>query len=94
MTALLSVPFYINDVVPAPSSYGTEDDVSGRNLEDLLTARCLVHGVLERLLRYSGAMNTRDIFDHDNPTLRLDDHDILPAEYSIQKELITADMLG
>lgn len=55
--------------------------------------RYLVNCVLERLLQYSGATSTRYMFDHDNPILRLDDHDILPAEFFVQKELITADML-
>lgn len=56
--------------------------------------RYLVHCVLERLLQYSGATSTRYMFDHDNPILRLDDHDILPAEFFVQKELITGDMIG
>lgn len=56
--------------------------------------RYLVHCILERLLQYRGATSTRYMFDHDNPILRLDDYDTLPAEFFVQKELITADMLG
>lgn len=55
--------------------------------------RYIVHCVLERLLQYSGEKDTRYMSDHDNPILRLNDHDILPAEFFIQKELVTADML-
>lgn len=53
----------------------------------------IVYCVLERLHQYRTS-NIKYMYDDDNPILRLDDHDILPSEFFIQKELITWDMLG
>ena len=55
--------------------------------------RYIVCCVCRRLLRYSKILSTRYMYDDGNPILRLGDHDILPAEFFVQKEYITEDML-
>ena len=51
----------------------------------------LVSKICQRLLMYSGHKQT--LFDCDNPIIRVTDDSILPANYVVNREIITLDMI-
>lgn len=52
----------------------------------------LLRQVLNRLYEYSTS-ESKYMFDHDNPIIRLSDYDVMQEEYFISKEKITLEML-
>ena len=54
--------------------------------------RYLIRCVLQRLAQYQ-TRNLRNMFDHDNPILRLGDDYTVPSQYYVAREEITLDML-
>lgn len=61
-------------------------------LEKLDKQRYLLNQVLHRLYEYS-IRESRYMFDHDNPIIRLLDYDVMQEEYFVSKEEITLEML-
>ena len=51
----------------------------------------LLNQVAYRLYQYSG--DSRYIYDHDNPILRLKDDDNASVDYLVSAEIITSDMI-
>lgn len=51
----------------------------------------LLNQVAYRLYQYSG--DSRYLFDHDNPILRLRDSDNAPVDFLVSTEIITSDMI-
>ena len=52
----------------------------------------LIRSTLLRIAQYQ-TLDTRYMFDHDNPVLRLEDNFTIPAEYFVAREEITLEML-
>ena len=69
---------------------GSENEIS-YNLQELLTSNNLLNQVAYRLYQYSG--DSRYLYDHDNPILRLKDDDNASVDCLVSTEIITSDMI-
>ena len=66
---------------------------ANEKLNKLDKQKYLLNQILHRLYEYS-IRESRFMFDHDNPIIRLSDYDVMQEEYFVSKEEITMEMLG
>lgn len=75
-------------LIPINKIYFDDNETLG----DLEKQKYLLNKVLHRLYEYS-ITESRYMFDHDNPIIRLSDYDVMQGEYFVSKEEITLEML-